>query len=274
MNTTDTKNVFLRDRIITTLLAREDNREYVCMLISKLLGIPVEKLRSTLELKSPRINVNANTQNSIVDALYETDEFIINFEANFVKNKRTDIKNSKYICHLLLNQFRINGRYSNIKPIIQINLNNYDAFNDGAFISISTMMNKKTHQEKRRLVIILDVNLDYLRKLNYAKLKEMERNSLEKLLYIYVCNEIEKLKELYKEEKLMQEELKKVSALTEDFANELYYNPDDIYNEYVFDEGKKLREQEIVKSMIQLNTPIDDIVKITGLSKKEIIALK
>ena len=75
--------------------------------------------------------------------------------------------------------------------------------------------------------------------------------------------------------------MKKVSALTEDFAKELYYDREEIINEYSYDLGKeegieqgvKERNVEIAKTMIKSKEPIDKIIEYTGLNKEEIDAI-
>ena len=41
-----------------------------------------------------------------------------------------------------------------------------------------------------------------------------------------------------------------------------------------FTEGEKASKIEIAKNLLNINTPIKDIIKVTGLSKKEVDSLK
>ena len=70
----------------------------------------------------------------------------------------------------------------------------------------------------------------------------------------------------------------KLSALTDDFAEDLYYDKDEydreINYERGFNAGSKRRNIEIAKSMLEENIPLETIIKITNLTEKEILKLK
>jgi len=68
----------------------------------------------------------------------------------------------------------------------------------------------------------------------------------------------------------MEKAVEKVSVLTEEFANELYYDREEIINEYSYDLGKKERNIEIAKKMLKNNKDISEIMEYTELSKEEI----
>ena len=62
----------------------------------------------------------------MVDANYENNTSVINIEVNYNNTKLGRTRNIKYVCHLILKQI---GRYEklmNIKPVYQININNFD----------------------------------------------------------------------------------------------------------------------------------------------------
>ena len=72
----------------------------------------------------------------------------------------------------------------------------------------------------------------------------------------------------------MKKVVEKVSSLTEDFADELYYDREEIINDYSYDLGKEERNMEITKKLLDMKMPISNIIDITGLSEEEIKSLK
>lgn len=271
METKTKEDVYLKDKVAKILFTSKETREFTENLIAKAIDVPVSLVKNNLELITPEINYNINTQYAEVDALYENNTSIINIEINYVKYKTIEVKNMKYVCHLMLNQMKINGGYKKLKPIYQICINNYDVFKKDKFIYKSYIMEETIHEKRNEMISIIDINIDYLKKKNYT---EIEDESLEKLLYIFVCNDKEILEKIYKGDEIMKKVVEKVSALTEDFANELYYDRQEIINEYSYDLGKEKgaeeRNIEIAKKMINENESIDKIIKYTGLTEEEI----
>ena len=278
MKTKIKEDVYLKDKVAKILFTSKETREFTEELIAKAIDVPISVVKNNLELLPTSVNHNINIQYSEADALYENNTSIINIEINYVNYKTLDMKNMKYVCHLMLNQMKINEGYKKLKPIYQICINNFDIFKKDKFIYRSYIMEETLHEKRNDMMSIIDINIDYLKKKNYT---EIEDGSLEKLLYIFVCNDKEILEKIYKGDEIMKKVVEKVSTLTDDFANELYYDKEEIINEYSYDLGKeegieqgvKERNVEIAKTMIKSKEPIDKIIKYTGLNKEEIDAI-
>lgn len=227
-------------------------------------------------LKTPRINSNINTKNSYVDAIFESDTYIINIEINYNKGRVSKEKNLRYICHMVLKQNEI-GKIKKLKPITQININNYDYFNKDEFIYKSYIMEEKSHRKRDDFITIIDINIDKLSKIPYNEIKKRE-GSLEYLLYVFVCSNIEELKELYSSDKKMDKVKKKIEQLTEDLDYFLYYDPEEIkkadFYEMGEEEGSKRRTKEIAMAMLKNGETMDKIIKYTNLTQKEIEELE
>jgi len=273
------KEVYLKDKVAKILFTSKETREFTENVIAKAIDVPVSLIKNNIELLTPEINYNINTQYAEVDALYENNTSIINIEINYVNYKTLDIKNMKYVCHLMLNQMKVNEGYKKLKPIYQICINNYDVFKKDKFIYRSYIMEEKIHEKRNDMISIIDINIDYLKKKNYT---EIEDGSLEKLLYIFVCNEKEVLEKIYKGDEIMKKVVEKVSALTEDFAKELYYDREEIINEYSYDLGKeegikqdvKERNVEIAKTLLRKKFSDEDIIEIANITLEELNDLK
>ena len=215
---------YLKDKVASILFTSKDTREYTESVIAASLNLPLEIVRDNLVLKPVRVNTNIRTQYSEVDALYENNTSIINIEINYIDYKTLDVKNMKYVCHLLLNQTKINKKYIKLKPIYQICINNYDVFKEKKFIYKSSLMEESLHKKRNDFINIIDINVDFLRNMDYTEIEKKEKNSLERLLYIFVCNDKEKRNKLYVGDDVMKKVEEKLSVLTEYFADELYYD--------------------------------------------------
>lgn len=224
---TTKEKVYLKDNIAGIIFNSPECTEYVASVISSAIGVDKEIVRDNLVLSSPRVNENINTQYSMVDAIYENNTSIINIEINYNKSRNLQNKNLKYVCNLILKQTKP-GKRINLKPIYQININNFDIFGDNEFLSRSYIMNEKNHMVRDKSISIIDINLDYLSKLSYNKIKEEPRDSLEYLLYIFVNDNKKELERLYLEDEVMENVQEKLYTLTEALDSLLYYDPEEL----------------------------------------------
>ena len=257
---TKEKAKYLKDKVASIIFTDEYTREYVECIVSSALNIPLEIVKDNLTLLTPRVNSNINVQYSEVDAIYENNTSIINIEINYRNYIGLDVKNMKYVCHLMLKQSKINDKYPKLKPIYQININNFDVFDENKFIYRSYIMEETIHKKRNDI--------------DYNKIMEEEEYSLERMLYIFVCDNKNILDKLYLENEIMEKVREKISALTEDFLDDLYYDKEEIINEYSFLEGEKKAKEEVAKNLLNLNIDIKDISKATGLTIEEINTLK
>lgn len=297
MITEERKEVYLKDKIVNILLTDKETRCYTEAIIAASLNIPIEVVKDNLELMSPRINENIHNQYSMVDALYENNTSIINIEVNYRNTLDGRKRGVKYVCNLILRQIRINDKKLKLKPVYQININNYDIFNAGKFIYKSYLMEEELHEKRDNSISIIDINMAILSKMNYTDIKKGNKESLEWLLYALVCKNNRELDELYIGDEVMEKVRNKILDLTEEEWKDFYYNPDEEleaikeearkegleegrkqgHNEGIEEgilEGKRRNTLEIAKSMLNKNMSIEDISDITGLTLEEVNELK
>ena len=102
--------------------------------------------------------------------------------------------------------------------------------------------------------------------------------TLEKALYLFVCDDIEKLNAIYEGDKLMKKLMKENEDLLKNFDEMLYYDRDKMFENACYDKGYDKGKQEqrlqIAKELLNLEVPIEKIMMATGLSEKEILTLK
>ena len=273
----------LKDKVAKKLFTEKKvGLEYLRKIISLAIGIPMDMIDKDIKLIHPNIAVNKNIVNSEADVVLENDEFYVNLEINYYNNETSDIKNGLYLCHLLLRQVKKAKEYENLKKVYQINLNSYDALGKEEFIYHSKLYEKKYHIERSDFIEIIDINLEKLRQIDYNTLVKSDDMTLEKALYLFVCDDIEKLNAIYEGDKLMKKLMKENEDLLKNFDEMLYYDRDKMFENACYDkgyskgknEGKQERNREIAKEMLKNKEAIENIVKYTGLSKEEILNFK
>ena len=287
-------DVFINDRVVKKILNSEEEecREYLSRIISGVHKIDVNIIKDNIELIEPEVGSNINTVNSIVDVIYKSDNKYFNIEINYNNKRIVTVKNNIYIYHMLLRQVKKQSDYSNILPIIQININNYDLFKEGRFIYESSIREKVSHKKRDELITIYDINLEYLKKIDYNEIIEGNYN-LEKILYIFICNNKNILDYIYKGDKVMEKVREDAEVITRGLDDILYYDPvmlEEQANEYErkiareegFNEGReegkkegiKENQKEMIKNMLDKNMDLNLISDITKISIKEIEKMK
>ena len=277
----------LKDKVAKKLFTEKKvGLEYLRKIISLAIGIPMDMIDKDIKLIHPSIGINKNIVNSEADVVLENGEFYVNLEINYYNNETSDIKNGLYLCHLLLRQVKKAKEYETLKKVYQINLNSYDALGKEEFIYHSKLYEKKYHIERSDFIEIIDINLEKLRQIDYNTLVKSEDMTLEKALYLFVCDDIEKLNAIYEGDKLMKKLMKENEDLLKNFDEMLYYDRDKMFLNACYDKGyskgesvgyskgKQERNKEIAKELLQLEVSLPKIMKATGLSKEEILNLK
>ena len=280
------ETVFINDKVIKKILNSEKRecREYLARIISGVLNISEEDIIDNIELIEPDISSNINSVDSKVDSIYKVDDKYINIEINYNNKRIVTIKNNIYLYNIILRQIGKSKDYKNVLSVIQININNYDLFKEGDFIYKSQMIETKYKKKRDEMITIYDINLDYLKKIDYTEIIERNYN-LEKILYIFICNDNKELDYIYKGDKIMEKVREDFDHIKAALDEMLYYNPEELErqaDEYEREmarkegreeglkEGNEKALQEIVISMYNANFSVEDISKYTNLSYEEI----
>ena len=273
----------LKDKVAKKLFTEKKvGLEYLRKIISLAIGIPMDMIDKDIKLIHPNIGVNKNIVNSEADVVLENGEFYVNLEINYYNNETSDIKNGLYLCHLLLRQVKKAKEYEALKKVYQINLNSYDALGKEEFIYHSKLYEKKYHIERSDFIEIIDINLEKLRQIDYNTLVKSDDMTLEKALYLFVCDDIEKLNAIYEGDKLMKKLMKENEDLLKEFDEMLYYDRDKMFLNACYEKGYVKGKQEatiamqkqLAKDMLIANESIEKIVQFSKLSKEEILNLK
>lgn len=242
---------FLNDYYATKLLSDKDSEEYLLKIISKAVGVNFEDVKKDFELVDLRLGISRDTKDTEADLLAKSGLGYINIEVNYKYGKTTDIKNTGYICQLILRQIKPGGmsKYTDLKNIYQINIDGFDYFKKNKFIYRSSLMEDQLHIPRRNsFVKIIDINLDFLRKIDYTTIKDYESDSLEKMLYIFINDDKRELDEIYLGDVIMEKIKSKLYDLDiENLDKYLIYDREELRRSDAYCEGLELGKQEGLK---------------------------
>lgn len=262
---------FINDRAAKLLLTDINLRDYVCLIISKLLKLNYNYVKDNLELVHNGVNKNQNIKGKDTDALFENDYSVINFEFNTEYKSAYIIKNNMYVFHLYLRQLKPGEKENKIKPVYQINVNNYDIYKKGEFIYKTQLCETTYHCVRDNNLVIYDINMDFLKKLSYNEIDGMPSDSLEKLFLVFYNREDINYEQFYNGNPLMERVVKRLEEMWKDFDDMLYYDAEELRKQ-VDDRLRKERDAEIEKEVTNKVTEVIALKMIKdGLSKQQVI---
>ncbi len=296
INENEKNEYLLNDKVVKKLFTSSKvGNELMLTITSLITGISLENLKRDFELIHPDIGVNKNIINSEADVAFENQEGIFSFEFNYTPYRGLTEKSMSYVCQFYLRQINHKEDYKKLKKVYSINVNNFDYFKLNRFVYISEMRERKSGLSRNVGIYYIDINLDYLRKIGYDK---DNKSCLEKILYMFVCNDLDELKEIYKGDELMSKVIKEAEEIVKDFDLLMYYDKKKLdeecsyYNGQVdgfnfgvekgidcglekgFNIGEQQKTKELAKKMLDKKADISFIQEITGLSEKEIKELE
>lgn len=276
------------DRTFKEIMLKKDNIELLKYYLEYILNVEIKQIKiNNVEL----INGNLNTRGKRLDLYLETNAGKINVEMNAENKNYVHPRNLAYICNISQNHTLIGKEYDQNTKIIQIN------FSYGLNKKKAIYKYEIKNEEDERFVYnfeIYEINMEYFMKTWYNKNQEQ----IEKYKYFIMLNlEHDELKELSKKDKVVERYMEDLNVINSDPVFIQHMTDEDdregIYKALLaeekekailegIEEGKKVGLeqgisqgiQKVAKTMIENNFQIEDIIKITGLTKDEILNLK
>ena len=276
------------DRAFKEIMLKKDNIELLKYYLEYILNVEIKQIKiNNVEL----IIGNLNTRGKRLDLYLETNAGKINVEMNAENKNYVHPRNLAYICNISQNHTLIGKEYDQNTKIIQIN------FSYGLNKKKAIYKYEIKNEEDERFVYnfeIYEINMEYFMKTWYNKNQEQ----IEKYKYFIMLNlEHDELKELSKKDKVVERYMEDLNVINSDPVFIQHMTDEDdregIYKALLaeekekailegIEEGKKVGLeqgisqgiQKVAKTMIENNFQIEDIIKITGLTKDEILNLK
>ena len=251
--------------------------KYRADLTSRLTGIPKNLILNTYQEKNTEYVVdNALEKGKVSDVLFGLEGYIINYEFN---NRNWDgliERNDAYLGKVKNDVMSKVKSYASIPKIIQININNFYCF-----LSRDNLLEFKS-RDKYGIIESdkwgkLYINLKLIRE-KYKR--GLNLSKLEKELLILTLTNVEEINRLAKGDEELMEVAKELKNLSYDIDTIGLYDEEEerkrIENTKLInaeEKGAKEREKSIAKNLLKIGVPIKDIVKATGLSKKQVTML-
>ena len=269
------------DLMFKEVFTSPDCHNFTCRMISGITGINENYLRKNLKVinnEVPKGQLKERTKRT--DVLLNIEKNIINLEMNSIYYDGLFEKNDLYQHGLLASATRIGEKYTDIKTVIQINIDNFSKFKKA--ISVFKVMEIDTKEIENEHYIKYHISLPKIQKKYYNREK---LSYLEKQLVMIGINKKDLLKEISLGDEVLMELKKKVEVLSEDevFAN-IYDEERDkmmVENDKLayaekqgLEKGKEHERLEIAKTMLSKGFSLEDIIECTGITKEELNNLK
>ena len=299
---------FIEDRAFKHLCKLDSNIIINLLTItSKYANITLEQLDFT-DTTLP--NLKFNDKKMTTDTLFKfANNTYVNIEVNTSLNKSTLIKNIQYIYRLILSQEKI-GEELNSVNVIQVNIDLYSRKFMGGIINVYNLKNNLNEGIHPEAFTIIHIGLDKLFENPYNEdIDDWTRRFLNMLVSI----DVKYTEELAGDYEDLKEVAKIMKEYSEDTSNLIYYNKKAMeesmrktdlkfakeegisegYNEghakgitegfneghtkgitEGINQGEIKKSLEIAKKLLEKDMSIEDISKITELSKEEILKLQ
>lgn len=249
---------------------KEESKDILTKLLESILDVEIKDMRF---LNLERNVDNIHVRRKHFDMFLDTNIGKIQVEVNSEELKYLHARNASFIFDTYSHEVRRGREYNEDTLIIQINLSYRTKIEE--IKRIYKVMDKRGNEYIKNFMIY-DINMEKIKDIWYSK----SRSEIEKYKYLIMLDlEQKELKEL---EKLSQDRsvckyMKKLEEVNEDpeFREFISAEEDNLKIENsIKREAIEQERQEIAKSMLEDNIPIEQIAKYTNLSKEEIENLK
>ena len=254
---------------------------YLGDIISKLTGLDKDFIIKNFKEQNVEHKIaNALERKKVSDFIFKLPGFIINLECNRGYWDGLIERNDAYFGKLKGELLSKGEEYSKKIKVIQINFDIFDNFEEclgKENISKFYMKNNENIIEtKTSEKIHIDMMKSYNKYLNGEELTKLDKE-----LVILMLDDYLEIKKLAKgDDELMEGCALRLYELTDNIDNIGLYDPEKrrkeeeaLKIEYHSNIAKEKEAQSIAKNLLNIGMPIKDIVKATGLSKKQITML-
>ena len=271
------------DRTFKEIFLKEENEELLLLILEETLNTKVAKIKQrNIELN----NGNIFVRRKHLDILLETDQGLIGIEINSSVEDYLHPRNLAFQCDNYAHYTLVGQDYTEEVQIIQINLTY--KMQDEELVR-RYFIQDRTGKKYAQNFQIIEWNMDKIMKFWYDKNEE----KIEEYKHLIMLDlSKEDLKKLAKKDREVEKYMKEVERVNEDPRFREYMTKEEdqkkiyntqmskAYNEGISEgiskgieqgilEGGKEKSIEIAKKLLN-KLPVNEIVKVTGLSKEEI----
>ena len=261
---------------------------YLADLISKLTGLDKAFIIKNFKEQNVEHKIaNALERKKVSDFIFKLPGFIINLECNRGYWDGLIERNDAYFCKLKGELLSKGEKYSKNIKVIQINLDIFDNFEECLGKENITKFHMKNNENIIETETSEKIHIDMMKSYN-KYLNEEELTKLDKELVILMLDDYLEIKKLAEGDEELMEVAEKLYELTNNIDNIGLYDPEkrrreeealkieyhsNIAREQGIEQGTNNEKKSIAKNLLDIGIPIKDIIKATGLSKKQISML-
>lgn len=293
------------DSLFKKMFGDEFGKERTAALLSIILDIPYKDLLGNIEILNTEKRLNfLKDKKQAVDILVKInlpESLKVNLELNMNNNRLTVIRNYAYIALIFSNLLHNKDSYKKIDNCIQINFNTFFVDNKYKDLIDVYFTQNKHHVKLEKSMEIININIVKCNEIAYnngdlSKYTEKEKNMIQLagLIYENKPKKFDKLLEVINMDKKAKESIKKVmDSFTNEEIEGLAYDREE-YEKAMIESGIEERVEEaskkalqqgqiqgqiqgqlkekqtIVKNMLNENVDKETIIKVTGITEKEL----
>ena len=268
----------------------DQNKNNLAHLLASILNVDVLKIKNNITKISDTNDLkNKNDKQRRMDFVYRIDNLSLDIELN-LKPRPIKERNINYLMSLHLRKFKKGNRYEDNYRTIQININN-EMIDESDKVIEEYYFRKEDGKEYAKNIGFYVVNIPNIKKIWYNK-EDEEFEKYKYMLSFFETN-VDMIRRIYEGDEVVMDIINKQEEFSRDNEEwETFRSENELEEEYQLgieyakEEGKKEGIEEgielgklqgikkVVKSMLDKNMDIKDIVDITGLSEEEILSLK
>ena len=268
----------------------DQNKNNLAHLLASILNVDVLKIKNNITKISDTNDLkNKNDKQRRMDFVYRIDNLSLDIELN-LKPRPIKERNINYLMSLHLRKFKKGNRYEDNYRTIQININN-EMIDESDEVIEEYYFRKEDGKEYAKNIGFYVVNIPNIKKIWYNK----EDEAFEKYKYMlsFFETNVDMIRRIYEGDEVVMDIINKQEEFSRDNEEwETFRSENELEEEYQLgieyakEEGKKEGIEKgielgklqgikkVVKSMLDKNMDIKNIVDITGLSEEEILSLK
>ena len=268
----------------------DQNKNNLAHLLASILNVDVLKIKNNITKISDTNDLkNKNDKQRRMDFVYRIDNLSLDIELN-LKPRPIKERNINYLMSLHLRKFKKGNRYEDNYRTIQININN-EMIDESDKVIEEYYFRKEDGKEYSKNIGFYVVNIPNIKKIWYNK-EDEEFEKYKYMLSFFETN-VDMIRRIYEGDEVVMDIINKQEEFSRDNEEwETFRSENELEEEYQLgieyakEEGKKEGIEKgielgklqgikkVVKSMLDKNMDIKNIVEITGLSEEEILSLK
>ena len=266
----------MKDGAFKAVFLDPNNRDLLKAVIETVLGEEIDIIDATsIELSNPNANVKGKRIDARVKATGKTIQIEVNGESVDFYRPR----NMAYLCNIYTNTTLTGEDYTENKDIIQINLSK--SIDGKELMRLYTVRDKDGNLFVKNFKIF-EVDVNKMKELWYTRSKEGRKY---RYIAMLALDKEELLNLPMEDDKIMEKYVDEIIDKNNDPAFQEYMSWEEDFDKQIntsreagIKEGRKSgikeRNIDIAKNMLKDNLDLNTISKYTGLTIKEIEALK